>query len=36
MNILKIYLTLASVLQSINYNKNTKNIILTINVSLTE
>ena len=36
MNILKIYLTLVSVLQFINYDKNAENIILATNVSLTE
>ena len=35
-NILKIYLTSASVLQFIDYNKNTEDIILATDVSLTE
>ena len=35
-NILKIYLMLALVLQFINYNKNTEDIILATDVSLTE
>ena len=36
MNILKIYLMSASVLQFIDYNENTEDIILTTDVSLTE
>ena len=36
MNILKIYLMSTSVLQFIDYNENTEDIILTTDVSLTE
>ena len=36
MNILKIYLMSVSVLQFIDYDENTEDIILAINVSLTE